>query len=247
MTRQSSHDSSSRAREFCQLGTDIYAFRQARIPFQNSQSRDSRNRPSAKNQPRVRDFGQPVFGARQPKRASKRNPGRRSRTRPNAPAPGRDASEVSTSTPSGVQPHVLTKTTMSNALAAPAARATTPATVRTLTRLIFLPDAAFRPATGARGAHPRASRAGLDRPARPSRRIVPHVMPRPRAVFRPKSARATRGARLDGLLPRRRFDATSRIIIEPFPRPPVSRTTPLTPAPPRKRRCIVPARSDWSR
>jgi len=72
-------------------------------------------------------------------------------------------------------------------------------------------------------------------------------MPRPRAVFRPKSARATRGARLDGLLPRRRFDATSRIIIEPFPRPPVSRTTPLTPAPPRKRRCIVPARSDCPR
>lgn len=50
--------------------------------------------------------------------------------RSNAPAHGRDASEVSTSTPSGVQPHVLTKTTMSNALAAPAARATTPATVR---------------------------------------------------------------------------------------------------------------------
>lgn len=108
------------------------------------------------------------FGARQPKRASKRNPGRRPRTRPNAPAPGRDASEVSTSTPSGVQPHVLTKTTMSNALAAPAARATTPATVRTLTRLIFLRARPFVrprvPEVPTRGLHARVSTAPRVRP-----------------------------------------------------------------------------------
>ena len=88
--------------------------------------------------------------------------------RPNAPAHGRDASEVSTSTPSGVQPHFLTKTTMSNALAAPAARATTPATVRALTRLIF-------PGRGLSSGHgcPRCPPAGFTRGSRTPRASVP--------------------------------------------------------------------------
>ena len=78
MTRQSSHDSSSRAREFCQLGTDILCLfvlrRQAGRPFQNSQSRDSRNRPSAKNEPRVRDFDS-LFWRETTEKGFKKKPG----------------------------------------------------------------------------------------------------------------------------------------------------------------------------
>ena len=146
------------------------------------------------------------FGARQPKRASKRNPGRRSRTRPNAPAPGRDASEVSTSTPSGVQPHFLTKTTMSNALAAPAARATTPATVRALTRLIF-------PGRGLSSGHgcPRCPPAGFTRGSRTPRASVPaHRTARDASPARgfpsEKRSRDARGAPRR-ITPCRRFDA----------------------------------------
>ena len=210
MTRQSSHDSSSRAREFCQLGTDILCLfvlrRQARSPFQNSQSRNSRNRPSAKNQPRVRDFRQPVLARDNRKGLQKETRGDAPAPRPNAPAHGRDASEVSTSTPSGVQPHFLTKTTMSNALAAPAARATTPATVRALTRLIF-------PGRGPSSGHgcPRCPPAGFTRGSRTPRASVPaHRTARDASPARgfpsEKRSRDARGAPRR-ITPCRRFDA----------------------------------------
>ena len=53
------------------------------------------------------------------------------------PRHSRDAFEVQSSTPLGVQPCVLTKTTMSNALAAPTALGATPSTVRSDTSDLF--------------------------------------------------------------------------------------------------------------
>lgn len=69
--------------------------------------------------------------------ASKRNPSPCPQSRQKHPRHSRDAFEVQSSTPLGVQPCVLTKTTMSNALAAPTALGATPSTVRSDTSDLF--------------------------------------------------------------------------------------------------------------
>ena len=75
--------------------------------------------------------------ARVPRFCFKKKPSPCPQSRQKHPRHSRDAFEVQSSTPLGVQPCVLTKTTMSNALAAPTALGATPSTVRSDTSDLF--------------------------------------------------------------------------------------------------------------
>jgi hypothetical protein len=77
------------------------------------------------------------FGARPSLLLQKETRVRARSSRQKHPRHSRDAFEVQSSTPLGVQPCVLTKTTMSNALAAPTALGATPSTVRSDTSDLF--------------------------------------------------------------------------------------------------------------
>ena len=157
--------------------------------------------------------------------ASKRNPSPCPQSRQKHPRHSRDAFEVQSSTPLGVQPCVLTKTTMSNALAAPTALGATPSTVRSDTSDLFNGEtgAAFcRCAMGARGAQPRAPPSGPFSPLHPFARIVPRPMLRPTSFFRRNDTRATAGARPSGLLPGPDVSTSPQLAHWTLPRSPTS-------------------------